>query len=524
MQGALSAIAETINPFIDILMAAGLVSAMLSLLTIIGVLSADSSTYIIFDAIRSGVFTFLPVFVAVGYAKRESISPYLAMAMAFALVVPTIDGVEGLTLFGIPLQTITYTNTFIPSLLGAWVLCRVVKLLNKIIPKGVQYFLIPGLSLSITLPIILFLFGPIGNLISAGMNAVFSFLFSISNTLAIVCYAAIHPFMMITGAGSFTVPIVLNFLAEYGYDPALLPGGFIADLGICGAVFGYFVRARRDLKTDKNEQKKKEADLFATTSFSALMGITEPALYGVFAKYRRPFLATLAGACSGALIAGIFGVKTYGYVWGLMSIPTYLTGGTGNFVWILVAIITSFTVSAIVAYAISFPKQKEVPSAPEKEQKTVSSALRKISLCRITDGTIMPLSSIHDQAFASGALGKGIAIMPQSNHAKIFAPADGEVTVVFPTKHAYGIKTDEGIEILIHIGMDTVNLDGMGFESMVKQGQRIRRGEIFAKCDVTVVKEKGFDPAIVMVVTNSNDYLDVIPAGNDDELLYVILG
>lgn len=525
LSAALSAIAETINPFIDILMAAGLISAFLTILTLLNVLTTESSTYIIFDSIKSGIFTFLPILIAAGFAKRANISQYLAMALAFTLVMPTIDGVEGLTLFGISLQTISYSGTFIPVLLGVWVLSLIVKLLQRYIPKSLHYFLVPALSLVLTLPIVLFIFGPIGNLIGSGLDAIFVFIMDTFGAwLATAFYAAIHPFIMITGAGAFTVPITLNNLANLGFDQAMLPGGLVADVAIAGSVVGYLILTRIMLKKQKSEEKEREAELFAVTGFSAVMGITEPALYGVFAKYRKPFISTLIGSVAGGLISGLAGVKTYGYVWGLFSIPTYLTGGVNNMVWIIVACVVAFAVSLAMAIILGFPKENKNLVAEESTSETDSEAFGRIAVGKVADGEVVPLSSVCDQAFASEALGKGIAIVPTEQITKIYAPVSGEIVTVFPTKHAYGILTKEGIEVLIHIGVDTVNLDGKGFESFVKQGQQIEAGNVMAEVDIKKIKDEDFDPTIMVVVTNTKDFLDVISAGNDtDDSLYVLI-
>lgn len=531
LAAGLSAIAETINPFIDVLMAAGLVSAVLSILTLTNVLSTESSTYIIFDSIKSGVFTFLPILIAAGFAKRANISQYLAMALVFPLVMPTIDGVEGLTLFGISLPTVTYSNSFIPALLGVWLLSVVVKLLSKYIPKNLHFFLVPMLSLIITLPLVLFLFGPLGNYIGIGLAAVFDFIMkNFGAWLTTALYAALHPFIMVTGAGAFLVPINLNNLATLGYDPALLPGGLIADVAIAGSLVGYIFRARKAVKSNPSPEKTRELELFGVTALSAGLGITEPGLYGVFLKYRRPFISTAIAAAAGGLISGLAEVKTYGFVWGLASLPTYLTGGVNNLVWMLVALVVAFVLAIAISYGMGIPDADGNDTNTANENKETLSQDRKttdkkVTLNKIIKGDIVPLASVSDQAFASEALGKGAAIIPIEDEVVVTSPIAGEIVTVFPTKHAYGILTEDGVEVLIHIGIDTVNLDGKYFESFVEAGQKIKTGDRLAKFNASQVRKVGFDPTVMVVITNTKDFLDVIPAGqNADELLYVLLG
>lgn len=527
LAAGLSAIAETINPFIDVLMAAGLVSAVLSILTLMNVLSPESSTYIIFDSIKSGVFTFLPILIAAGFAKRANISQYLAMALVFPLVMPTIDGVEGLKLFGISLPTVTYSNSFIPALLGVWLLSIVVKLLSKYIPKNLHFFLVPMLSLIITLPLVLLLFGPLGNYIGIGLAAVFDFIMkNFGAWLTTALYAALHPFIMVTGAGAFLVPINLTNLATLGYDPALLPGGLIADIAIAGSLVGYIFRARKAVKNNPSPEKTRELELFGVTALSAGLGITEPGLYGVFLKYRRPFISTAIAAAVGGLISGFAEVKTYGFVWGLASLPTYLTGGVSNLVWMLVALVVAFVLAIVISYGMGIPDvdgndTKVTESSKMKAEKANN---KKVTLNNLAKGKIIPLSNVSDQAFASEALGKGAAIVPTEDNVIVNSPIAGEIVTVFPTKHAYGILTDEGIEVLIHIGIDTVNLDGKYFESSVEVGQKVKAGDQLGEFDALQIRKAGFDPTIMVVIINTNDFLDIIPATEGtNELFHVLM-
>lgn len=512
-------ISETMTSIIEVLLAAGMIAGIMAIISLTGLVSKDSSTYMIFDTLRGGVFHFLPVFIAASAAKRMKLNEYVAMALAVGLLSTNIDGAKGLELFGYGLPTIGYANTFIPILLGVWFLSIVTKYLKKIIPSGLQYFLVPALSLVLTFPVILVVFGPIGTLIGDGVSAFFDVLMNtIGNWIVVVLYAAFQPFLIVLGAANFTYPIVLNFLGTVGYDPIIMHAATISDVAVCGAMFGYFLRAK----------KGHQRQMFGTVSFSALMGITEPAVFGVFVKYRRPFLAVIIGGGLGGLIAGLAGVKTMGFVWGLASLPTYLAGGTSNFIWMIISVVVGFVGATAVAYGIGIPKEESEEEIEEKELVEAlesNQGLKQVCIGKIAEGSVVPLSEISDKAFASGALGKGVGIIPAQAKETIISPVEGTVTVAFPTKHAYGITTKNGVELLIHIGVDTVNLEGKYFESFVEKGQEVKKGDILAKYQADKVEEAGFDPVIILVVTNSNDYLDVITASNeqDDELLTVIL-
>lgn len=511
-------ISETMTSIVEVLLAAGILAGIMAIFTLTGIVSADSPTYMIFDTLRGAVFHFLPVFIAASAAKRLHVNQYLAMVLAVTLLSANIDGVEGLSIFGFQLQTIGYANTFIPIMLGVWFLGLVVKYLNKLIPKSLHYFLVPMLSLVITLPIILMVFGPIGTWIGDGLNAFFNLLMTtVGNWIVVAIYAATQPFLIVLGAANFTYPIVLNFLGTLGYDPIFNAAATISDVAVCGAMVGYFLRA----------SKGKEKQTFGTVSFSALMGITEPAIFGVFMKYRRPFLAVIIGGGIGGTIAGLAGVKTMGMVWGLAAMPTYLAGGVNNFVWMLISVVVAFVIATAVAYGLGIPNEKAVAELSEDDEQIISGdiqGLKQAAIGKIAEGEVIALNEVSDQAFASGALGKGLGIIPNEEQATVVSPVDGTITVVFPTKHAYGIRTETGIELLIHIGVDTVNLNGQYFESFVTQGEKVVKGDRLAVYEVDKIKEAGFDPTIMAVITNSSDYLDVISASaNDaDELLTVV--
>ncbi|MBL1227313.1 beta-glucoside-specific PTS transporter subunit IIABC [Enterococcus sp. BWR-S5] len=512
-------ISETMTSIVEVLLAAGILAGIMAIFTLTGIVSAESPTYMIFDTLRGAVFHFLPVFIAASAAKRLHVNQYLAMVLAVTLLSSNIDGVEGLSIFGFQLQTIGYANTFIPIMLGVWFLGLAIKYLNKLIPKSLHYFLVPMLSLVITLPIILMIFGPIGTWIGNGLDAFFNLLMTtMGNWIVVTLYAATQPFLIVLGAANFTYPLVLNFLASLGYDPIFMAAATISDVAVCGTMVGYFLRA----------SKGKEKQTFGTVSFSALMGITEPAIFGVFMKYRRPFLAVIIGGGAGGMIAGLAGVKTMGMVWGLAAMPTYLAGGVANFVWMLISVVVAFVIATVVAYGLGIPSSEKTTAELSEDEEPIISGdiqgLKQAAIGKIADGEVIALNEVSDQAFASGALGKGLGIIPSESQATVLSPVDGTITVVFPTKHAYGIRTESGIELLIHIGVDTVNLNGQFFESFVTQGQKVRKGEQLAVFEVDKIKEAGFDPTIMAVITNSNDYLDVISANaNDaDELLTVV--
>ena len=546
-KAALDLVSESMTPLLEPIIAAGMLAGLLSLVSLTGLVSADSPTYIVLDSIRGAVFFFLPVFMAMACAKRLNASPYLAVALAATLLSSSINGMEGLSVFGIPLPAITYSSSFIPILLAVWFMGYVQAFLKKIIPNLLQYFLIPVFTLVITLPVTLMFFGPIGTWIGEGISFVCTFLANtLGNWSVVAFYAAIQPFLIMMGAGNFIMPVVMAFLAEMGYDPLFLAACTISDIAVGGAMFGYFLRSK--------DPRQKE--LFGTVSFSAILGCTEPAVFGAFVKYRRPFLAVIIGGGLGGLFAGLMEVKTYTMAWGLAGLPSYIgVNDFNNFYYMIAAVIIGFVAAAIAGFILCVPEgetqdtrrplfrfgkarlaqaagmgtdgfgaagagadgsgaegsKAEGSDAGDTDVKTAENKnLHKECLSAVAKGQVVQLSQVKDMAFSSGAMGKGIAIKPACN--QVHAPVSGQVACLFPTKHAIGIKTDSGVELLIHIGIDTVQLDGKYFTAHIEQGQRVERGQLLVEADMKAIEAEGYDTTIMVIITNTAQFLDVIPA------------
>ncbi|GAB2026434.1 PTS beta-glucoside transporter subunit IIBCA [Lactovum odontotermitis] len=521
VKAALDVVSESMTPILEPIICAGLLAAFLSIVSLTGIISAESSTYQILDALRSAVFYFLPVFMAMSCAKRLGVSPYLAVALAVTMLSGSINGVEHLNLFGINLPQITYANSFIPILIAIWFMGYVTKFVKKIVPDALQYFLTPLLIMLIMLPATLLVFGPAGYYLGEGIIGFFNLLMKyVGSWFVMMLYSGLQPFIIMLGAGNFIMPVVASLIASNGYDPAFISSCTISDIAVGGAMLGYFLRTR----------SAKQKQLFGTVTLSAILGVTEPAIYGVFVKFRRPFVAVMIGGGLGGLFAGITGVKAYSVAWGLFGLPSYIGHGDFKNLWLMVAaVVISFAGATIASYLLGVPSEDGMAEQGQKknEKDDISSALRSSTLSTVVGGELIQLSEVRDQAFSTGALGKGIAIIPNSS--EIYSPVDGEVTVVFPTKHALGIKGENGEEILIHIGIDTVELGGEFFDITVGQGQKVKAGQELGRVDFEQVRAAGFDPVTMVVVTNTNDYLDVIPEKNKevsqaDQMLSIVFG
>lgn len=489
----LDLLSATMNPILKPIMTAGMIAGALAILDLLNILPSDSGTYAILDSIRSAVFYFLPVFLAMASAKKLNVNQYMAVALAVILLSTSINGVEGLTLFGIKLQTITYANSFIPILLGVGVMAFVDKLLDKVVPKSFEYFIKPSISLIVALITTLLFFGPIGMIMSNGLSDLCNWLLeTVGSWTVIALYSALQPIFVTFGANSFSIPISLNYLSSLGYDPAILVACTIANIATSGAMFGYFFKAKNT----------NDRQLFATAGISAAMGITEPAIFGSFIKHRKPFYAVLiAGSISGVL-AGILHVHAYEMIASVPGLVTFIGDGNHmNFYFMLLVSVVAFLIAFAVCYAMGYTSEQEEAGILVKDK------YNSVKIMAPVKGVAAPLSEVEDAAFSTGALGKGIAIRPIDN--RIVSPVHGQVVSLFPTKHAIGIHTDDNIDILIHIGINTVQLDGKYFNLKVKQGDFVQVGEVLVEADFEAMKKEGFDTSVLMVITNSNDFLEI---------------
>ena len=520
IKAALDVVSESMTPILEPIICAGLLAAFLSIVSLTGLISPESSTYQIFDALRVAVFYFLPIFMAMSSAKRLGVSPYLAVALAATMLSSSINDVEHLNLFGINLPQISYANSFIPILLALWFMGYVTKFVKKIVPNTLQYFLTPLLIMIIMVPTTLLIFGPAGYYLGEGIIGFFNILMKyVGSWFVMTLYSAFQPFIIMLGAGNFIMPVVASLIASNGYDPAFITSCTISDIAVGGAMLGYFLRTRNS----------KQKQLFGTVTLSAILGVTEPAIYGVFVKFRRPFVAVMIGGGLGGLFAGLTGVKAYSVAWGLFGLPSYIGKGDFTNLWLMVtSVVISFVGAGVSSYLLGVPSEdvSEEQDKEVREKLKGTKSLQTASLASVVAGDLIQLSEVRDQAFSTGALGKGIAIIPHQT--EIYSPFDGEITVIFPTKHALGIKGENGEEVLIHIGIDTVELGGKFFNIEVNQGMKVKKGQKLGWVDFEQIKAAGFDTTTMIVVTNTHDYLDIIPeqnkrVTNNDQMLNIVL-
>ncbi|MDF2869774.1 MAG: bglP [Anaerocolumna sp.] len=516
--GTLTAI---FTPVIPALAGSGMIKALLALCVVLGVITNDSNTYKVFFAFADALFTFMPFILAISAAKRFKCSPYIAAVLAGVLLHSSFTGIEAqeliinifngntislkyFTIFGfLPILAISYGGSVIPILLIVWVQSKIEPIANKYSFHAVKVFLAPLITIILTGLIALFIAGPIGNLIGQILAVGFNFLNDYAGWVIPLIMGTLCPFFVMTGMHYCFAPIQSIQYATLGYGTILGPGMLASNIaqGTSSIVVG--------LKSKNKELKQ----LGISAGFTGLMGITEPALYGVNLKYKKPLYAAMIGGGCAGLYAGITGIHTFSSTTaGLLALPVYIGGeGFMNLINACITILISMVVTVIATLILGFKDPVEVKAdevKAENNQEVKPLIKEKLVLGAPLSGQTISLSKVSDEAFSQGILGKGAAILPVEG--KVYAPVNGKVETVFDTKHAIGLVSDEGVEILIHVGIDTVELGGKYYETKVKQGERVTKGQLLLEFDMDGIKKAGYDITTPIIVSNTEDFLEVL--------------
>ncbi|AIQ40389.1 beta-glucoside-specific PTS transporter subunit IIABC [Paenibacillus sp. FSL R5-0912] len=500
---AVDIISSIFSPILGALAGAGILKGLLALILSLEWISGTSGTYLILNAASDSVFYFLPVFLAVTAARKFKANPFVSIAVAGALIYPSVIAAVGspdpLNFLGIKIVLINYSSSVIPIILAVWVQSYVEKWFRSFIHESVRNILVPMFALLIVIPLTFLAFGPVGSLISDGLASGYTWLYNLSPLVAGAIAGAFWQVFVIFGVHWGFVPIMLSNIATLGHD-TMLPILCAAVLSQAGAVFGVFLKSR-------NPQLKA---LAGSSTLAAIFGITEPTIYGVTLKLKKPFIyACISGAIGGAIIAQ-GGARALSFsLPGLLALPTYF--GTG-FIWVIIGIAVAFLLAAVLVFVLGFDDPAADTAASVNSSgpvnPTTPTMIDKEMVVSPLAGALQPLDSLPDEAFASGAMGKGIVIEPSSG--KLTSPVNGTVTTVFPTGHAIGITSDGGAELLIHVGVNTVKLKGKHFDKKVQEGDKVVQGQLLLEFDLEAIRAAGFVTATPVIVTNSAEYLDVL--------------
>ncbi|WP_144498046.1 beta-glucoside-specific PTS transporter subunit IIABC [Bacillus pumilus] len=505
------------TPILPAIVGSGLIKGIMALFVSLGWLTETSSTYQVLQIFSNAVFYFLPFLIAYSAAKKFKTRESLALALAGILLYPAMiegaaKGADPLSFLGLSIPLNNYTSSVLPIILGALLLSFVDKWITKAIPKSLSIVFTPVLSLMITAPLTLAFIAPIGNVSGQYLEIFFTSLFNFAGPIAGLLMGGLMPLIVLTGMHYAFFPSTLASFEKMGYDIMLLPMNFIANMAQAGAVLGVIIRTKR----------VETRSLALSTLLPSFFGITEPAIYGVTLRLKKPFYASLIGGAVGGCFYGLFSVKTTAFsIPGITSLPTYMMKGTNNFQLALIGIALSFIVSLLVTIFLGFKesvtavneKAAEKPNhAVGTENQQLTKQTSPFEVQAPMSGKVIPLSEVNDSVFSSEMMGKGVAILPDKG--VVQAPFSGKVVTVTPTKHAIGLVSDDGIELLIHVGIDTVSLNGQFFDVLVKEGDEIKTGDHLLSFDIEGIQSNHLDVVTPIIVTNSTQYLDVIHTGD----------
>lgn len=496
------------TPILPAITAAGMMKAVLALLTAFNLITTTSQSYQIINFMADAAFYFLPILLANSAAKKFKCNQYLAMMLGGMLLHPTFvtmvntakEAGTSISVFGLPISLASYSSSVLPIILGVWFMSYVEPIADKVSPKAIKFFTKPLITAVVTGIVLLVVIGPLGYIISDKVGLAIKTLETYASWLVPTLIGGLTPLLVMTGTHYGLIPIGINNRMTMGYDTIIYPGMLASNVSQGGAALAVA------LKTKDSEIKQ----LASSAGITAVCGITEPALYGVNLRFKTPLYSSMIGGAVGGLFLGLFRVCNYsGGSPGFLTLPSYIGGDTMmNFVYAAIGAVISVAVS-FVACLVLYKDKEEVQV--KEEEKVEKSLGNEIIIASPMKGEIMPLSEVNDETFASEMMGKGIAIEPTDG--KVVSPINGTVQTIFKTKHAIGLKSEDGTEILIHIGMDTVQLEGEHFKAYVKDGDKVKIGDTLIEFDTEAIKKKGYELTTPVIVTNTNDYLEVLARG-----------
>ncbi|PNZ60187.1 PTS beta-glucoside transporter subunit EIIBCA [Staphylococcus casei] len=500
-------------PFIYILAAAGILQGLLIVINLIAPAFKNTGTYEVFNLISWAPFTFLPIFIAITAARHFNVNVYIAVACTAALVSPELSDIvakiqdgESVRLFGIPLTETSYTSSVLPPLLLVWILSYVEKYLNKWIHDVVKPLFTPFFSIIIMVPITLLVIGPISTLAAHGIAGGFNYLVAVAPWLAGALIGGLWQIFVIFGVHWGITPVILANFEQHKSD-AFQAFQTIAVISQFGAVLGVFIKAKR------TEIKR----VSSSAGITVIFGITEPAMYGVNLRFKKPFIIACISGAIGAFVASFFNPKYYAYA-GLPGPITVVNGYSadnptsiwGILIGSAIAIILPIILIQIFGYGDDTTEEVNTTNVNNKDTSMISPQNEHLetTIYAPIHGQTIALSEVNDPIFSEGMMGKGIAIKPYDN--TVLAPLDGVISMIAPSKHAIGITSENGVELLIHVGLDTVQLNGKGFELLIQENDKITRNQPLLNFDKDTIQSQGYDTVIPIIITNSNEFDDII--------------
>ena len=513
-KGIGSAIIDSITgcmtPMIPALTAAGMIKVVLTLLTTFSLVNNQSSTYKVIEFIGDAAFYFMPFLIAANAAKVFHVNQSLSLIIAGVFQHPNftamMDSGNPIDFFSIPVTPMTYCYSVIPVILMVWIMSYIEKFVDKITPRIVKLILHPTLVIIISAPIAIIAIGPLGGIIGDGLAVAIDFLSAKLGFVIVGILAATFPFIVMTGMHHALIPIGLNAIATGGSDALIFVSQVCSNVAQGGASLAVAVKS-------KNENMKQ---LASASGISALMGITEPALYGVTLKLKRPVVAAALAAGIGGIVGGILQVSLYIAQNSLLAIPAFIGAkGMTNLLYGIIMIIVSFVGAFVLTFVLGFKDEEDEVIDTNNKVNEVKPLVEKIQIFAPIKGIIKDITEVPDDTFAQKILGDGVAIIPEEG--KVYAPADGTVENIMDSKHGIMFRTNQGVELLIHIGLETVNLKGKYFTAHVENGAKVKAGELLVDFDLNSIKNDGYNTITPVVVTNTDDYIRTVPMFKSSE-------
>lgn len=530
-RGVIAKVLDTISgifvPVVPALAGAGMVKALLTILNFAGWIDSASTTYQILNILSDATFYFLPILLAHSASVKFKTNPYVSMTIGGILLHPAFqamvqiarEGGQAIDFIGLPVRAVNYSSSVIPIILIIWFLSYVEPLVDRIVPSVIRIFAAPMLTFLIVAPVALVVIGPLGTYMGDYLAIFIEWVNGYASWLIPTILGALYPLIIMVGMHYALISVGINSLAQTGSEVVAGPGMIVSNIAQGGAVLALSFKTK----------DAKLRSLSISTGISAVLGITEPALYGVELQNRRTLISAMIGGGLGGLYLGVMGVVRYVQVPPSIIGLTGFIGGEGmhNFIHAVIGTAIAFVSAFIMQLILGLDNKDdaEVSDVDEMVQNTVTTDKSEASFAELStpqtiylpiEGDIVPLNEVPDQVFASGALGSGAAILPSNG--RVYSPVDGEITALFPSKHAIGITTSQGMEILIHFGLDTVNLDGEGFQVEVTQGQKVISGDLLMTVDTDYIESKGFKTITPVIVTNSANYhqVDLVAQGHKE--------
>ncbi|MGG1615215.1 beta-glucoside-specific PTS transporter subunit IIABC [Paenibacillus sp. NRS-1782] len=504
-------IAGIFQPIIPAIAASGMLKALLLLCTVTGIMSKESQTYMVLSVIADAAFYFLPMLLAFSSAQKFKTNPFVSVLLGGVLLHPNLisllGGEKAVTFAGLPVASVQYATSVIPIILTIWFMSYIEKFADKISPGPVKIFLKPLIVILIVAPVALIALGPLGTYLGLGMSNGVFWIQERIGWLTVVLMSIVMPLIVMFGMHKVFYPIIFAALASPGYETLVLIAMLASNMAQGAGAFAVSLKTK--------DPKFKQIALSA--GISGVFGITEPALYGVHLRLKKTLFACMIGAGVAGLFAGLVNLKAYAAVGpGFASLPMFISEDHSNLVYALITMAISIVVTFIAVYVIGFKDTVIEPvkteSRPEPAQAKDKSIKSKIVIFAPMEGEVIPLQQVKDEAFSQEAMGKGIAIQPSNG--KVVAPFDGTVDTVFRTKHSIGLKSVEGVELLIHIGLDTVKLKGQHFTVHVQEGDVIKHGQLLIEFELEAIQKAGYDTITPIIVTNTPDYLEIMSHEN----------